>query len=194
MKVPPIVLALAVVDAGEKKVPPRHPSARLRTLRRFALQWLSDNFKNKEEGQKQKGDEGYPGYIYGIRQHNRYAKRFNDENWGGRLAGLIDTKCFFYDKDSTHGGPNPNGRRRRSLPADEGGEDDYDFTDDLIRYDTKNPLRGLRQITTGFRKWAERYIAECPGQKNKNHSGRANELYKKIKESLQNHIKKNEKV
>jgi len=188
MKVPPIVLALAVVEAGEKKVPPRHPSARLRTLRRFALEWLSENFKDTDEVPK--GDVLYPAYIYGIRQHDRYAKRFNDQNWGGRLAELVNTKCFYYDRNSSHGGPNPNGRRRRSLPADEGGEDDYDFTDDLIRYDKKNAVRGLRQITTGFRKWAERYIADCPGQKKKNHSGRANELYKKIKQSLQERIKK----
>ena len=34
-----------------------------------------------------------------------------------------------------------------------------------VRYDTQNPLVGVKQITTGFRKWAERYIAECHGQR-----------------------------
>merc|ERR1712062_25796 len=36
---------------------------------------------------------------------------------------------------------------------------------DLIRYDRDNPLLAIKQITTGFRKWAERYIAECHGQR-----------------------------
>ena len=36
---------------------------------------------------------------------------------------------------------------------------------DLTRYDRENPLIAIRQITTGFRKWAERYIAECHGQR-----------------------------
>ena len=47
-------------------------------------------------------------------------------------------------------------------------DDDYDFgkaADDLIRYDRKNPLRGLRQIMTGYRKWAERYVDQCPAEK-----------------------------
>lgn len=33
------------------------------------------------------------------------------------------------------------------------------------RYNTENPLIGIKQITTGFRKWAERYIGECHGQR-----------------------------
>jgi hypothetical protein len=33
------------------------------------------------------------------------------------------------------------------------------------RYDSNNPMRGIKQITTGFRKWAQRYIAECHGQR-----------------------------
>ena len=36
---------------------------------------------------------------------------------------------------------------------------------DLTRYDRDNPLIAIRQITTGFRKWADRYIAECHGQR-----------------------------
>ena len=36
---------------------------------------------------------------------------------------------------------------------------------DLTRYDRDNPLLAIRQITTGYRKWAERYIAECHGQR-----------------------------
>lgn len=29
------------------------------------------------------------------------------------------------------------------------------------RYDRENPVRGIQQITTGFRKWAQRYVADC---------------------------------
>jgi hypothetical protein len=62
--------------------------------------------------------------------------------------------------------------------------EDYDYSnsaDDLVRYDKNNPQRGLRQITTGFRKWALRYITECPGQKNnKTHSSRSQRLYLKV--------------
>ena len=36
---------------------------------------------------------------------------------------------------------------------------------DLTRYDRDNPLIAIRQISTGFRKWADRYIAECHGQR-----------------------------
>jgi hypothetical protein len=66
----------------------------------------------------------------------------------------------------------------------------------MIRYDKNNPVRGLKQITTGFRKWAQRYINECSGEdgKNgngkKNHSKRANDLNKKIKVRLQKYLNK----
>lgn len=32
------------------------------------------------------------------------------------------------------------------------------------RYDKNDPVRGWKQITTGFRKWAERYTAYCRGE------------------------------
>ena len=55
------------------------------------------------------------------------------------------------------------------------------LVDDLLRYDQTNPIRGLKQITTGFWKWSRRYIAECPGQPtNKHHAKRAKTLYSKI--------------
>ena len=66
----------------------------------------------------------------------------------------------------------------------------------MIRYDKQNPVRGLKQITTGFRKWAQRYINECAGEDGKNgkgknnHSKRANELNKKIRARLQTYLKK----
>jgi len=187
-----MMLALAA-DAGDKKVPPRHPKNRLKTLRRFALEWLADNFKNYSDEEK--------AAKAGERIFNRFAPRFdeslNDSGkplWGGRLAALVNDECFFYDPNTTHGG-----RARRQVSDEEGGDQDYDDSraaDDMIRYDKNNPVRGLKQITTGFRKWAQRYINECAGEDGKsgkgqkNHSKRANNLNKKIKARLQKYLDK----
>jgi len=193
MKVSPIMMLALAADAGDKKVPPRHPKNRLKTLRRFALEWLADNFKNYSDEEK--------AAKAGERIYNRFAPRFDESlndsgkpTWGGRLAALVNDDCFFYDPNTTHGG-----RARRQVSADEGGDQDYDDSraaDDMIRYDKNNPVRGLKQITTGFRKWAQRYINECSGEdgKNgngkKNHSKRANDLNKKIKARLQKYLNK----
>ena len=61
-------------------------------------------------------------------------------------------KCGFYDESQLpHGGPEE--RKRREV-------DDED-----IRYNTADPTVGVKQITTGFSKWAVRYIGQCSGQK-----------------------------
>ena len=63
-------------------------------------------------------------------------------------------RCGFYDEDQLpHGGPE---RKRR--------EDDFDE-----RYNREDPAEGTKQITTGFRKWAERYLSQCSGQRNYAH-------------------------
>jgi len=57
--------------------------------------------------------------------------------------------CGFYDENQLpHGGPE---RKRRTTDDEELGE----------RYDKENPMRGIQQITRGFSKWAQRYIADC---------------------------------
>ena len=64
-------------------------------------------------------------------------------------------RCGFYDEDQLpHGGPAE--RKRRDLL-------------DVDRYDRERPSEGIKQITTGYRKWAERYISACSGQKNYQH-------------------------
>ena len=63
-------------------------------------------------------------------------------------------RCGFYDDTSEHGGPE---RKRR--------EDDAD----VDRYNREDPVEGTKQITTGFRKWAERYISQCSGQRQYQH-------------------------
>ena len=65
-------------------------------------------------------------------------------------------RCGHYDENQLpHGGPADRKRRE----AD----------DDVFRYDREDPAKGTKQITTGFRKWAERYISACSGQKNYQH-------------------------
>ena len=65
-------------------------------------------------------------------------------------------RCGYYDADNLpHGGPE---RKRRE-------DDDLDFD----RYNREDPSVGIKQITTGYRKWAERYISQCSGQRNYAH-------------------------
>lgn len=190
MRISSVLISTALVSASEKKVPPRHPSGRLRTLSRFTEEWLNKNFRNLLPADH-KGDDN------GERIANRFSKRF--KNWIGRMRGLIDDQdkdCFFFDPTSAHGGRT----RRQTLPeaADESETNldrDYDYSeyaDDLVRYDKNNPQRGLRQITTGLRKWALRYISECPGEKElkKQHSKRADNLYRKILSEYNGFFKK----
>ena len=65
-------------------------------------------------------------------------------------------RCGHYDENQLpHGGPADRKRRE----AD----------DDVFRYDREDPAKGTKQITTGFRKWAERYISACSGQRQYQH-------------------------
>ena len=85
------------------------------------------------------------------------------DNWGPKFdrntARMIRRYelCSFYDENLLpHGGPDPNSesdRKRRD--------------DDFERYNKDIPMTGLKQITNGFRKWAERYIAGCKVQPGK---------------------------
>merc|ERR1712167_409966 len=60
-------------------------------------------------------------------------------------------RCGHYNEDQLpHGGPAD--RKRRS-------NDEWD------RYNREDPAEGTKQITTGYRKWAERYISQCSGQR-----------------------------
>ena len=81
-------------------------------------------------------------------------------------------RCGYYDEDNLpHGGPE---RKRR-----EG--------DDVFRYNREDPSVGTKQITTGFRKWAERYLAACSGQKTYKHQvNRMNKWNDKLQAHLTN--------
>ena len=130
-----LAIANAQID-DERKVPPRHPLQRLDRLVQFSEELLNNWFGN-------------------WKRHDAFVKRFS--NAADRMENAFSRnqqKCGFYDSDLLpHGGPNPNSRKRRAL--------DLDFD----RYDREDPFTGTKQITTGFRKWAERYIADCNGQK-----------------------------
>jgi len=64
--------------------------------------------------------------------------------------------------------PRPNNRSRRGTEWEDDWEKEFNFLDNE-RYDREDPCRGIRQIMTGFKKWAHRYIGNCGGQMNHRH-------------------------
>merc|ERR1712131_287223 len=81
----------------------------------------------------------------------------SQQSWKGNFE-RGNQRCGFYDENQLpHGGPSE--RRKREIDADSIWE----------RYDREDPSVGTKQITTGFRKWAERYLSECSGQRNYNY-------------------------
>ena len=80
-------------------------------------------------------------------------------------------RCGFYDENELpHGGPEP-ARERRDAEVD--------------RYDREDPSVGIKQLTTGFSKWAQRYLSQCSGQRNYNYQvNRMN----KWNDALQGHL------
>ncbi|CAG5097434.1 Oidioi.mRNA.OKI2018_I69.XSR.g15075.t1.cds [Oikopleura dioica] len=113
------------------------------------------------------------------------------------LKAFNRSTCGFFDPTIPHGGPNPNPRKRR----DRRNTENSDF-EDLQRmffqiglsespfqgrYDRENPATGIQQITTGFRKWTERYISECHGQRLFEYQVKRMERWRNI---LRDHFKK----
>merc|ERR1712156_440592 len=132
---------LATVALGqEKKVPPRHPLQRLNRLVEFSHELM--------------------GQWYGFlpSQQSWIAKFATNAGRMERNFERGNQRCGFYDENQLpHGGPSE--RRKREIDADSIWD----------RYDREDPSVGTKQITTGFRKWAERYLSECSGQKNYNY-------------------------
>ena len=132
-------LLFAVAAAEEKKVPPRHPLQRLARLTQFSDEILNEWFDF-------------------LPSKNSWIGKFaNNADRMERNFRRNNQKCGFYDEDQhPHGGPEgaPTfGERKRRE------DEEWD------RYDRVNPVRAVKQITTGFRKWAERYISKCSGQR-----------------------------
>ena len=141
MKFSAAVLAtVAVAQDGDRKVPPRHPIQRLNRLVEFSAELLNDWYSF------------LPSQASWVGKFERNAERMERNFERG------NQRCGFYDENQLpHGGPNE--RRKREIDADSIWE----------RYDREDPAVGTKQITTGFRKWAERYLSECSGQKNFNY-------------------------
>ena len=83
---------------------------------------------------------------------NSWVTKFeNNANRMERNFKRGEQRCGHYNEDQLpHGGPAD--RKRRS-------NDEWD------RYNREDPAEGTKQITTGYRKWAERYISQCSGQR-----------------------------
>ena len=141
MKFSAAVLAtVAVAQDGDRKVPPRHPIQRLNRLVEFSAELLNDWYSF------------LPSQDSWIGKFERNAERMERNFERG------NQRCGFYDENQLpHGGPSE--RRKREIDADSIWD----------RYDREDPSVGTKQITTGFRKWAERYLSECSGQKNFNY-------------------------
>ena len=141
MKFSAAVLAtVAVAQDGDRKVPPRHPLQRLNRLVEFSAELLNDWYSF------------LPSQSSWIGKFERNAERMERNFERG------NQRCGFYDENQLpHGGPSE--RRKREIDADSIWD----------RYDREDPSVGTKQITTGFRKWAERYLSECSGQRNYNY-------------------------
>ena len=101
---------------------------------------------------------------------NWIAKFANNAERMERNFNRGNQRCGFYDENQLpHGGPE---RKRRS-------------DDDLDRYNREDPSEGIKQITTGYRKWAERYLSQCSGQRN--YSFQVNRM-NRWNQALQDHL------
>ena len=84
-------------------------------------------------------------------------------------------RCGTYDPNLPNGGPTANRKRR--------------FAEDTDRYNRDDPSDAIRQITTGFRRWAERYLSECSGQRNNQHQvNRMNRFNNVLQERLAEYL------
>merc|ERR1712193_497089 len=127
MKFSSAVLLAVVAASDDKKVPPRHPLQRLNKLTQFSEEILNDWFNWLPSKDSWVGK-------FAINA-GRMQRNFERDN----------QRCGFYDENNLpHGGPE---RKRR--------EDEEVFNVD--RYNREDPAIGVKQITTGYRKWAERY-------------------------------------
>ena len=139
MKFSPALL-FAVAAAEDKKVPPRHPLQRLNKLVEFSEEILNE------------------WYTFLPSKDSWVAKFAANAERMERNFNRGNQRCGYYDESSEHGGPAAAAERKRR-----------EASSDLDRYNREDPVEGTKQITTGFRKWAERYISQCSGQRQYQH-------------------------
>ena len=175
MKLSTAVL-IAVASAEEKKVPPRHPLQRLAKLTEFSAEILDQwyDFLPSKESWK--------------------AKFANNADRMERSFTRGNQRCGFYDADLPNGGPAEEVTAGPVEPENTESENaryarkrrEADAAMD--RYNREDPVEGTKQITTGFRKWAERYISQCSGQRKYNiQTNRMNRWNQKLQNHLANH-------
>jgi len=216
-------LAIAIVAAQNKKVPPKTPKQRLNTLSEFFERFTTE--------------------VVAPSVGQGYAERLNKrmQNMVTSMGAAYDRpNCGYFDENSKHGGPDPNPHvKPNGKPRNRRDVDDSDDSDDtwfgaqaatdeycnanefanhseegqksccsesesFLAANTGNcgklrtkggnkkrkegyerlsddPKLKWKQITTGARKWAERYINNCGGQrKNKLISNRTKKVYGKV--------------
>lgn len=154
MKVTNVMIVAVAAAQDDKKVPPRNPIQRLNRLKQFSAEWLNDN-------------------LVDLPSKDSWIAKFN--NNADRMQSAFNREiCGYFNPDLQHGGPDadpdlrPNGVPRRPTTMRrrrEGGDGYTNDSGELLRYNKDNPMIGIKQITTGYRKWAERYINECWGQR-----------------------------
>ena len=129
----------ALASADDKKVPPRHPLQRLERLTQFTDEILDAWFTFLPS------KDSWKAKFH--KNAERMERNFNRDN----------QRCGYYDDSNLpHGGPAASDDRKRREVDEE-------------RYDRENPAEGTKQLTTGYRKWAERYLSQCSGQRNYQH-------------------------
>lgn len=93
--------------------------------------------------------------------------------WESKMNGVCDRAvaaytrndrpCSFFDDGVEHGGPEP------------------EEEDEELRYNELDAIASINGITSGMRKWSQRYLAACGGQKNNDHLvNHANKWRKKL--------------
>ena len=157
-----VIALVAYVSSQEKKVPPRTPSDRMTTLKRFADSWIAANI------------------AIGINRPDRALKMTDRIQLMTDKLELQYAQCGFFDPSVPHGGPRP-ARKRRSDEVNV-----FDRFEDALRERkmAENEVRlsndvdlAWVQVGTGYRKWITRYMAECNGEKVYNyHTNRLNKV------------------
>ena len=64
-----------------------------------------------------------------------------------------------------------------------------DANDDVDSYNLEDPTVGVKQLTTGYREWAERYMSACSGQRRYQHQVNRMAKWNNL---LQAHLAKNQ--
>merc|ERR1712176_1200689 len=191
---------VAVAAANDKKVPPRHPLNRLNKIKSFYRAFGADVVASRIS--EKAGDRFANRFV---KMCENFENAFNRDN-----CGYYDDNSKHGGPDPN---PNvrPNGKPRNRRDDDDESEIEADF-EDLAAFCAENagdycdgvnqgamrsskgnaydrlsnvPSLKWRQITTGTRKWVERYINNCGGQR-KNNLGvkRARKIYKKWNDKL----------